>query len=133
MRVLLIFAIPVFMACAADRPAAKVPNMKPLEVPAGAKEIRPYTYRYTDAAGKSWIYRKTPFGVARYDDQPEVAGTAVSTRSYANVKATDAGESVRFENATPWGVSRWARKKTELNEMERAVWERDRTAAQSRD
>ncbi len=128
MKLLLTFAIPAIMACAADKPA-----MKPLEIPSAAKEIQPYTYRYTDGAGKSWIYRKTPFGVARYEDQPEVAGTAASTRSYANVKASDAGDSVRFENTTPWGVSKWERKKTELNEMERAAWERDRAGARSQD
>ncbi len=128
MKLLLILAIPAIMACAAEKPA-----MKPLEVPATAKEIRPYTYRYTDATGKSWIYRKTPFGVARYEDQPAVAGAAVSTRGYANIKATDAGDSVRFENTTPFGVSRWEKKKTELNDMERTVWERDRAAARSQD
>ena len=42
-----------------------------------------------------------------------------------STKAIEEGDSVRFERTSPFGVTRWQRKKGELNEMERAVWERE--------
>ena len=71
---------------AADKPGVKKGKPAPasapakateITIPAGAVEIEPYMYRYTDAAGKNWIYRKTPFGVMRLeegDNSWEVAG-----------------------------------------------------------
>src|SRR5258708_3701600 len=41
---------------------------KPVEIPKDAVESEPGTYRYTDAQGKRWVYRKTPFGVARAEE-----------------------------------------------------------------
>ncbi len=110
---------------------AEAARPQPTTIPAGAKQIRPYTYQYTDSAGKTWIYRQTPFGVSRYEDRPEMAPAAAE--SYPYVKAHDAGDSVRFERRTPFGISRWERKKSELDEMERAVWERDQPHPSAQD
>src|SRR5215470_16679683 len=52
-----------------------VPAAAPL-IPKGAVETEPGTFRYTDTDGKKWIYRKTPFGVARLEDKPEEAAVA---------------------------------------------------------
>ena len=136
MKWLLILSIPAAMLCAADGPgkpaakdvAAPAASAGRLEIPAGAREFAPYSYRYTDSAGKTWIYRKTPFGVARYEERHDAGPGAPA--DYPYMKATDAGDSVRFERKTPFGISRWERKKTELDDMERAAWERDRAAAQ---
>src|SRR5215470_7531709 len=55
---------------------APAKQIKPLEIPKGAVETEPGTFRYTDSDGKKWIYRKTPFGVARLEDKPEEAVAA---------------------------------------------------------
>ena len=47
--------------------------IQPLAIPKDAVEYEPGSFRATDAAGKKWIYRKTPFGVARLEDKPVIA------------------------------------------------------------
>jgi len=113
-----------------------------LTIPAGAKETEPGTYTYTDAAGKKWIYRETPFGIARLEDKTEAdetvrqtpfgtvktpAAPAVRSDLEADRKEIDAttavedGEYVRFERPGPFGVYRWKKKKTDLSGVERAT------------
>jgi hypothetical protein len=36
------------------------------------------------------------------------------------------GDSIRFEQATPFGKRTWVRKKTELNEDEQRIWDLQR-------
>jgi hypothetical protein len=100
---------------AAAAAAAGKTSAKPTEIPAGAVELAPSSYRFTDANGVRWLLRKTPFGVA-----------AVEEKSAGIVKATDKGDSVRFVQNSPFGSHSWERKKSELNESEREVWERQR-------
>jgi len=70
-----------------------------------------------------WHYRRTPFGLAKF--QPEESETAKSDQqAAAYLKATDGGEMVKFERKTPFGVSRWTRKKTELKGAELEAWKR---------
>src|SRR5580693_10413962 len=93
---------------AADDPKAKKDDStkakteaaeKPLtEIPASAVEFEPGSYHYTDAKGKKWILRPTPFGIAKIED------TGVPLRnkndqdhSMDNVKITEDGDSVKFE------------------------------------
>ncbi len=95
--------------------AAAKTSAKPTEIPAGAVELAPSSYRFIDANGVRWLLRKTPFGVS-----------AVEEKSADFVKATDHGDSVRFVQNTPFGSHSWERKKSELNESEREVWERQR-------
>jgi hypothetical protein len=117
-------------------PAPKV--MQPLQIPAGAVESEPGTFRYTDAHGKKWIYRQTPFGIARIEDNP--SGKAVASDSGKglrsveadrglDVKATGDGDTIRFERPGPFGVYKWQKNKSELDEMERAVWKRQQAQA----
>ncbi len=42
------------------------------------------------------------------------------------LRAFDEGDTVRFERKTPFGLSKYSKKKSELNEVERATFERDR-------
>lgn len=72
--------------------------------------------------GKKYVERKTPFGTARYEDKPEVKKAEPPP---PNIHAFDEGGNVRFERKSPFGLSRWVKKKSEMDEMERAVWERD--------
>jgi|SRR5690348_15684786 hypothetical protein len=124
------------LAAADQKPAAKKEaplKAKPAQqitIPEGAIEVEPYTYRYTDRQGKKWLYRKTPFGVMRWEDKPDSPEAVQRSqdekaRLVDNTTAAEDGDSIRFERATPFGPMKWQRKKTELNDVERAVWDRE--------
>ncbi len=87
-------------------------------IPKGAIEVEPDLYRYTDAHGKTWLARRTPFGYSRWEDKPEPA-QPVQVDTAPPVKATDLGDSVRFERQTPFGKNIWVRKKTDLTDEEK--------------
>jgi hypothetical protein len=125
MKLLVAICFSTLMLAAADRPTSKPP--KPLEVPAAAVEFESGAFRFTDAQGAKWIYYKTPFGVTRVADVPK-APRPVET--YEDVKATEDGDTVRFERPGPFGIYHWQRSKSQLNEMEQAVWNRQQHAKQ---
>jgi hypothetical protein len=93
----------------------------PAGLPAAATKIGSYRWRYTDAQGKVWIYRDTPFGLTKVLDQkpPE----EVAPPSW---KAVRVGDEIQFERPTPFGGMRWTKKEDQLDSLERKVWERDR-------
>jgi hypothetical protein len=150
MKLLIVFSLPIFLAAAqepaanpqpAPRPAAKqqkskpaatpanqkpsAATVKPVEIPAGAVEFEPGSYRATDAAGKTWIYRKTPFGVARMEDKPDVK-RAEPPAEEEYIKVTEAGDTLKFERPSPFGTYKWEKKKSEITDKERAAWEHSR-------
>ena len=133
MKLLIAFSLSACLLAAAEgqsKPSPEAPRVvKPLEIPKSAVESEPGTYRHTDADGKKWIYRKTPFGVSRMEDRPAAAETLKTTDPYTNVKAMEDGDHIRFERPGPFGVSQWKARKSELNDMERAVWNREKTRA----
>ena len=139
MRLLFAFVIVAAAALAAEPAAPKKPPTpaqaatakppKPVEIPAGAVETEPSTYRYTDAQGKKWIYRRTPFGVARLEDKGDAAAKAEASAPADNATATADGEYIRFERPSPFGPYKWQKKKTELDENERAIWDRAQAQA----
>ncbi len=122
----LLFLIPLTAVWLfAGDPAAKAP----LAIPAGAVRTAPATYHVTDAEGNRWIYHTSPFGVTRErEGEPQ---RFVS--DFSNVKAVEEGDTVRFENPTPFGPLRWQTRKSDLNEMERAVWNREQAARAAAD
>lgn len=156
MRALICFFLMMAALGAAEKAAARKASPQPekakqaaaparVTIPPGATETEPGTYTYTDAAGKKWIYRETPFGVAKLEDKGEAADTGYRETPFGTVKTTapavrndpeadrreinsttaiDDGEYVRFERPGPFGVYRWKRKKTDLSGVEKAVWER---------
>jgi hypothetical protein len=134
MRLLIVFSVFAMLITAADKPGAKAKPtakaaaVKPLEIPAGAVESGG-AWRYTDAQGKKWIYRKTPFGVARMEDKPDTRPAVQAVRP-EDVKATESGEYIRFERPGPFGTYKWEAKKTELNELEQAAWKRAQASRQ---
>ncbi|HYO83872.1 MAG TPA: hypothetical protein VES20_20885 [Bryobacteraceae bacterium] len=118
----------------------------PPNVPEGATETSPGVYRFVDKEKKAWIYRPTPFGYARSPEEAESRdndaaparpagahatpfGESRPSPNMPQTKATEAGDSVRFERLTPFGPSRWTKKKTELNDDERRIWEAQRSSA----
>jgi hypothetical protein len=103
-------------------PAPSAPSV-PIGPPKEAVEIARYTFRYTDAQGKVWIYRRTPFGwmKAERKDVPEAAPAAAAL---PETRVVEDGDGVRFERNTPFGMQRWRRKKSELTEQEKQIFER---------
>ena len=109
-------------------PPAKQTNKAPaaITVPKDAVETEAGLYRWTDKDGKVWTYRPTPFGVKRWPaDSSDSERSVADKRHSADGRATavEEGDSIRFEQATPFGKRTWVRKKTELNETEQRIWE----------
>ena len=121
------------LVCAAENPAG---------VPKEATQTGPRTWRFVDKDNKVWIYRQTPFGFQKSAENaagdkaapgaPEAAanrtatpfGESKSSPSNAPVtKVTEDGDTLRFERPTPFGNVRWSRKKSELTDDERKIWE----------
>jgi hypothetical protein len=124
---LTILAIGLVQAEDRQAPKKAVTKKKPappaeIVIPAGATLVEPGTYSFTDAQGKKWIYRKTPFGIARAEDKP--AEVAPASAAGPTTIATEDGDSVRFERPGPFGPYRWQKKKSELDKDEQAAWER---------
>jgi len=98
-------------------------------IPKGATQIEPNLYRFTDAQGKTWFYRRFPFGVSKWEDKP--AEQVAKEEPLASV-IRDLGDSVEFQRRTPFGISKWVSKKTDLNDDEKellATYEAKRAAA----
>ena len=134
LKICTLLMVCVAAAIAADKAAPKkakpAPNkVQEITIPPGAVEVEPYAYRFTDAQGKRWIYRKTPFGISRAEDKAvggvEDPKKEENARLIDSTTAVEDGETVRFERPGPFGVAKWQRKKTELNEVEHAVWDRE--------
>jgi hypothetical protein len=86
------------------------------------KKEAPAPKRVTGPDGKTYSVRQTPFGPVKVEEKPEDPKT---DEPPANMRAFEDGDNIRFERPTPFGVARWVRKKNELNDTERAVWERE--------
>lgn len=116
-------------AAARKAPAAPAPAASATEIPKGATEIRPGLFQHKDAKGEVWHYSRTPFGVQKF--KPE-APKEPSAEEADALTAFDEGDTVRFERKTPFGVSKYAKKKAELSAAERTALGRapgGRTAA----
>ncbi len=105
-------------AVAAAKPAT--PVAQPLVIPKDAVPNADGSYAYTDKTGKKWIYNKTPFGVSRMQDMG-VAGSSATEPKGQFVKAVESGDSVKFERQSPFGTTKWEKKKTDLTDEERAI------------
>src|SRR3982074_3537734 len=96
LRICLAVVLGISVAMAEQQPASKKERAKKsspppaeLTIPAGAKQVDAATYTFTDAQGKKWIYRRTPFGVARIEDKP-VEASAAPAASGDKIVATEA-------------------------------------------
>ena len=102
----------------AAKPAAKSAT---LTIPTGAVQVSPGLYRWSDKDGKAWMYRRTPFGVSRWEAHSEAANQKAIVEQ---TTAVEQGDSVRFERVTPFGKRTWVKKKTDLDEAEQKIWAR---------
>ena len=114
------------MALQAAEPAGR--GTAPLAIPAGAVVVESNLYRHTDAQGKTWINRRTPFGITRAEAQ---SAAPVRPESWDNTRAWDDGDAVRFERPGPFGVYRWRTRKSELDAAEQAFWARQQAGLAS--
>ncbi|HLK20741.1 MAG TPA: hypothetical protein VKT81_17425 [Bryobacteraceae bacterium] len=102
-------------------------------VPKDAEEVGANLYRTTDAQGKHWLYRKTPFGVSKWEEKPgDVNGQSQQQPPpSASLTMKDLGDSVEFQRLTPFGPQKWVRKKSEMTEEEKASFETQEHARQA--
>lgn len=108
-------------------PAKTVPQPAPLAIPAGAREVEPGIYLHVDAQGKRWKYRRTPFGVSRWEDKDDQADRTAQDSAAAQldtITAVEEGDLIHFTRPGPFGAYKWSRKKTELDAGEQAAWKR---------
>jgi len=122
-------------ALLASDPQTKKPKTPPkaadasraMPIPAGAVQTPDGDFHYTDAQGKKWIYRKTPFGVAKLEEKAEDAQAKVAQADPgAGIKATEDGDKVKFERMGPFGMWKWEKNKSELDEAEKAALQNSR-------
>jgi hypothetical protein len=101
----------------------------PLVIPKTATRNSNGTFNYTDEQGKQWVYSNTPFGVVR------VPGSVTSQNDATHrpelTHSFDLGDSVRFERPTPLGPVKWEKKKTDLTDAERHLFESQHPSSQS--
>jgi hypothetical protein len=110
-------------------PPKAADGSKPMAIPVGAIRTADGDFRYTDPQGKKWIYRYTPFGVVRLEAKTEEQNKALEADKAAGIKATEDGDMVRFERQGPFGLWKWDKKKSELDETEKAALEKSRADA----
>jgi hypothetical protein len=133
LKICFAMVLAVFIALAEDQPGPKKERAKKnpappaeLTLPPGAKQVDSATYTFTDAQGKKWIYRKTPFGLARLEDKAVEATATPAAASNDGIVATEDGDTIRFERPGPFGTYKWQKKKSELADDEKAAWERSK-------
>lgn len=108
--------------------AAKKAPAQQNPVPKGAKKISDTEWRYVDKDGKAWIYRKNPFGIAKLPEE-KVKGDAILAdapqhATGAPLEIRDLGnDTFEFSRRTPFGVSKWTKKKSEMNTDEKAAFD----------
>lgn len=73
--------------------------------------------------------RKTPFGEFKNAPDPQRGAPAPVQAAPGLRVAGESADTVTFERKSPFGPSRWQRKKSELSAEERAAWERSKAPA----
>jgi len=109
---------------AEQKAAAALPT-----VPKGAQPVGPNLFRYTDAQGKTWMYRQTPFGVSKWEEKPGEEQNAEAAPKPLPATATDLGDKVQFERDTPFGHQKWIVNKSDLTPDEKATLDAQKQTA----
>ena len=137
MKRYLVSALLLLPVCAQPQPAptktapVKVvkkqiqPAIQSTGVPSDAVEVGPGVYKLADKTGKVWFYRRTPFGVSRYEQPKEqsAANEAKYAAAVPDTQITEQGDSLKFVRPGPFGNYTWVKKKTDLDESEKANYE----------
>jgi len=93
------------------------------------KSTAPAPKRVTEADGKTYEIRDTPFGPMKFPVKTEEAAREATADAF--LKVSEEGDSLRFRRQTPFGVTEWVRKKSELNDTEKQAWERELSKSKS--
>ncbi len=94
----------------------------PGQPPKTAKDNGDGSFSWTDPKGKRWISRKTPFGWMRSENTGLASEPGVGSVD-PSVKVSEAGDNVHFEKATPFGTTKWDKRKADLTDGERSALE----------
>lgn len=95
-------------------------------VPKDARRTGPNTFEWTDPEGKAWIYEITPLGGVSKALKSEVEKNDIADTLPTDWTVEEDGDSVKFSRPWPFGgATRWSRKKDELTDTERGVWQRE--------
>ena len=121
--VVILFAAAVCAQAATDKKSEKTATApQALTIPKDAVKDANGTYSYTDKQGKKWIYRNSPFGVIKTVAPETGADTRANpNQAAAATKVTDKGDTVQFERSTPFGPTKWEKKKSDLTDEERQM------------
>jgi hypothetical protein len=125
MKFLIVFAASL-AAFGQAGPAPKPKTVQtpyPKEVPKDAVRLTDYEWRWVDKEGKVWIFRRTPFGVAKFPEELARSEKDPGAEAGAPLEARDLGDRVEFSRQTPFGVSKWVKKKTDLSGAEKSALE----------
>ena len=93
------------------------------EIPKDAVEVRADLFRWVDENGKAWIYRRTVFGFLRSAETENMRQLLANPPDKQNVRELPDG-TLEFTKMTPFGVGRFTRKKDELSEEEKKLWDK---------
>ena len=123
MRTILLTLATVVLAVAQSDPKP------PAGVPANAQKINEDTWRIVDEKGKVWHYKSSPFGWMK---APALSVAEQQKRDgvgdpIEDITVKEEGEMLRFSRPGPFGAYNWTKKKTNLDEAEKAVWSRAQT------
>ena len=140
--ILLVLAAAMPAPAAQNKPGANekaVPAAQPKKTTAAqgkknastppGKSTTPGPKRITDADGKVYEIRETPFGPMKFPVKTEDSARVTSADAF--LKIVEEGDSLRFRRQTPFGVTEWVRKKSELNDTEKQAWERELRKSES--
>lgn len=88
-----------------NRAAAQARKVDPAP-PEGAVQVSQWDWRYTDPQGKTWLYRKGPFGWSKTEVRPEDkkddAGPAQPSASFRAQKPGERGQRPEGEAPAPF-------------------------------
>jgi hypothetical protein len=105
----------------------------PFGIQKSAEKDAKESEKNADASGER--SRMTPFGKtsAEAKASPAREKSEAAPNSAVRTKVTEDGDNIHFERPTPFGMSRWSRKKDELTTEEKRLWEDHRAAAAGND
>lgn len=110
-------------------PQKRHPDGRPLGIPFSAVKISDGAWRAIED-GKPIIYRSTPFGFSKVSEEENgriqrlIEGRPDSkTEVPEGVSVLEVDGKLHFSRITPFGNYKWIKDKSELNAVEKAVWE----------
>lgn len=101
--------------------AAVKPKPAASALPSDAEKISEGLWRARDAEGKTWYYKRTPFGIVRYREEGAAEGGAARQSEVRVVKVAE--KEIVFEHRTPFGVRTWTRSPGALDQDEKRALE----------